>query len=311
MIIFTNSIVKMKFYRTVIVFFKILIGILLLPIGLNSCNSGNNITDMEKLQAENDSLQLYAEKSKQYINDMNSYFSSISECLDSISEQENLLLLSVNPETNKRYSKEEINQRLNLLSEILTRQRDKIRSLSDSLGMRRDTIATEGLSKMVKYLTSQLENRENQIQTLKKEITENKRNINLLKSNIKDLNTELSSVNEQNKSLSNAVVAQTQIINEGYVLMGDKKKLQQMGVMTKGSIFKKSQFDANRINLSECQSVDISKATQIPLYSKKPKVLTANPTDSYRIEDRGDIKILIINNPNKFWSLSNILVIQL
>ncbi len=278
---------------------------------LFSCNSDNSNSTVEKLQAENDSLQVYAEKSRQYIDDMNVYFSSISECLDSISEQENLLLLSVNPETNKKYSKEEIKQRLNLLSDILVRQREKIKSLSDSLNNRKDTLATDGLSKMVKFLTAQLEERENQIQTLRKEISENKRSITLLKTNIKNLSSELSSVNEQNKNLVNAVMEQTQIINEGYILIGDKKKLQQMGVMTKGNLFKKSKLNVNNINLSLCQPVDISKATQIPLNSTKPKILTANPADSYKIEDRGDAKILIINNPNKFWSLSNILVIQL
>jgi len=278
---------------------------------LFSCNSDNNESTVEKLQAENDSLQVYAEKSKQYIDDMNLYFSSISECLDSISEQENLLLLSVNPETNKKYSREEIKQRLNLLSDILVRQRERIKSLSDSLSNRKDPLATDGLSKMVKFLTAQLEERENQIQTLRKEISENKRSITLLKTNIKDLNSELSSVNEKNKNLVNAVMEQTQIINEGYILIGDKKKLQLMGVMTKGNLFKKSKLNANSINLSQCQPVDISKATHIPLNSKKPKILTANPADSYTIEDRGDTKILIIHNPNKFWSLSNILVIQL
>lgn len=276
-----------------------------------SCNSDNGKSKEEILRAENDSLQIYVEKSRRHINDMNSYFSSISECLDSISEQENILLLSMNPETNKKYSKEEIKTRLNLLSDILVRQREKIKSLSNSLYNSKDTIVSDGLSKMVKFLTTQLEERENQIQALKKEVTENKRNINLLKNNINDLNTELSSLNEENKSLANAVVKQTQIINEGYIIIGDKKRLHQLGILTKGNIFKKSQLNADNINLSNCQLVDISKATQIPLNSRKPKILTANPTDSYKIETSGDTKVLTITNPTKFWSLSNILIIQL
>lgn len=290
---------------------KYFIIILVSILGLYSCNTNDKNVILERLQAENDSLKIDAEKSRIYIDDMNSYFSSISECLDSISEQESLLLLSVNPETNERYSKAEINQRLNLLSDILIRQREKIKCLSDSLSSNGDTVATEGLTKMVRFLTAQLENRENQIKTLKKEINENKKSINILKSNIEDLSSELSLVSEQNKSLEKAVIEQTQIINEGYILIGDKKSLQQMGVMTKGSVFEKSKLDANNVNLSQCQAVDISKATQIPLNSKKPKILTANPSDSYKIEDSGDVKILIITNPNKFWSLSNLLVIQL
>lgn len=275
-----------------------------------SCDSKDE-SSMDKLMMENDSLKVVADKSRQHIEEMNIYFTSISECLDSISEQENLLLLSVNPETNKRYSAKEIKERLNLLSEILERQRMKIKSLSEVITNQQDTVSGKGLAKMVAFLSAQLEEKEKQIFALRKEISDNKRSISALRSDIDRLNTELTSANDLNTTLTTAVIEQTKIINEGYVIIGDKKKLQQLGVLTKGNLFKKSQLNANNINLSACQSVDISKVVQIPLNSKKPKILTANPADSYTIEDNGKSKILVIKNPNKFWSLSNILVVQL
>lgn len=50
--------------------------------------------------------------------------------------------------------------------------------------------------------------------------------------------------------------------------------------------------------------------TTIPTHSKKAKILTNMPADSYTIEDYDGLKTIKVTNPEKFWSLSNYLVIQ-
>ncbi len=82
--------------------------------------------------------------------------------------------------------------------------------------------------------------------------------------------------------------------------------------MIKGNLLKKAKFNADNVNLGNCETVDISKVRNIPLNSKKPKILSPVPSGSYKIvENQDGGKILVINDPTSFWSLSNILVIQL
>lgn len=48
----------------------------------------------------------------------------------------------------------------------------------------------------------------------------------------------------------------------------------------------------------------------INLVSKKAKIHTNHPADSYEFSDSGGRKMLLIVDPDKFWSLTNYLVIQ-
>lgn len=276
------------------------------------CGKKEDTAAIEKLQSERDSLLQVSNLQNQKIENMNTYFTEISDCIDSISEQEQILLVSVNPETNRKYSSAEMRQRLKLLSEILTRQRERIKSLTDSLYHTNDSSGYKRISKMVDYLSQQLDIKEHRINSLLAEINTKNKDIAQLTSNINALKSEVSEVNKKNEILSTAVVSQTKMLNEAYVLIGDKKKLQEIGILTKGNLLKKSKFNPDNVNLGYCETVDISKERNIHLNSKKPKILSPVPSGSYKIvENQDGGKTLEINDPKTFWSLSNILVIQL
>ena len=56
---------------------------------------------------------------------------------------------------------------------------------------------------------------------------------------------------------------------------------------------------------------DQRSLTSLPLHSKKAKVLTSQPSDSYQIvNDANGMKVLNITNPEKFWATYKYLVIQ-
>lgn len=57
--------------------------------------------------------------------------------------------------------------------------------------------------------------------------------------------------------------------------------------------------------------IDIRTDKEIKLYSKSAKLLTNHPEGSYSlVKDAKGQYILKITNPNKFWSVSRYLVIQ-
>lgn len=299
----------MKLNRSIVINVSV---ILILSIITGGCSNGSSQNEFSRLEQQRDSLALAASNSQKQLDDMNNYFMSISECLDSITEQEKVLLVSVNRETNQRYSRQEMRHRIMMLADIISRQKEKIRNLTDSISHSKDSTKYNSLSRMVAFLSEQLDEKEAQINKLKLEINDKNKSIAELTANVDELLDEITEVNEQNANLSEAVVQQTKLLNEAYILIADKKELQNMGLLSKGNIFKKTKFNKDQLNTSLCQKVDITKIHEIPLDSKKPQILTAAPEGSYELRKREmSSTILVIVDPTAFWSLSNVLVIQL
>ncbi len=63
-------------------------------------------------------------------------------------------------------------------------------------------------------------------------------------------------------------------------------------------------------DMSYFTSADRRTLTEIPTHSKKAKIKTSQPADSYSIVDQGGQKVIKITNPDKFWQLSNFLVVE-
>lgn len=57
-------------------------------------------------------------------------------------------------------------------------------------------------------------------------------------------------------------------------------------------------------------TADKRTLTSIPTHAKKAQILTNQPQDSYEIIDENGLKTIKIINADKFWSLTNYLVIQ-
>lgn len=278
-----------------------------------SCGDTESRQQIDRLQHERDSLLSLADSTSRQLNQVTDYFDSIAMYIDSISLQESLMLVSIDPETNRRYTKAEMRQRLETLANTIARQRERIRLLTDSLNatnINRDKL--ESLSSMVVYLSNQLDQKEATVKQLMAELNTKNNTILNLTTSYNRVQSQLADANAMNEVLSTAVVEQSDMINETYLLVGDKKYLQSLGVMSKGGFLKKSKFNAGDIDLSKCQRVDMRQLRELPLNSKNPKILTAVPSGCYHWATGGSgTKTLVIDNPTSFWSLSNVLVIQL
>ena len=107
-----------------------------------------------------------------------------------------------------------------------------------------------------------------------------------------------------------ALQAKDDQINEGFVKMGPKSELKKLGLLSGGSLLKKSKVDYDNMDKKLFQRIDIRKTQRIEIPFKKAKILTAVPSDSYSMEQRDDYNYLIITNVERFWSVSNYLIIQ-
>lgn len=276
---------------------------------LPACSDGNDAATA-RLLADRDSLRSLAELNQQKLEEMTGFFNSVSECLDSITDQEKLLTGTVDMETNRRYSKAEIKRRLEQLSDIVNRQRQKISALSDSLAHSANLSQIVSLQQTIQFLNAQLQAKESQIKNLQKELADKNLNIARLNSNVSTLMEEVTNLSEQNDNLNKAVEVQTEVINECYVLIASKSQLENMGIV-KGGFLRKTQYNPGNVNLNQCQKVDIRHFNNVPVNSKKPKIITPVPSSSYSFYGSGESKTLVISDPAAFWSLSNVLIIQL
>ena len=99
-------------------------------------------------------------------------------------------------------------------------------------------------------------------------------------------------------------------LNTGWYVVGTKGQL-----MEKGLVFKKGFFDdgdmSENVDKSLFKKVDIHELNEIILDSRKAKLVTTHPSESYEfIKMKKKVYRLVINNPEKFWSVSKFLIIE-
>jgi hypothetical protein len=260
----------------------------------------------ELLQQKVDSLQTALHERNGDFDRLNEFLLVVSDGLDSIAVQENGLLVR-NPES-PLPSRAEMKKGLQNLKETLKEQRERIASMENELANSKGDVRR--LKGLINALKQQIEQKDAQISELLLQLEQS--NIS-----IEQLTTRVGSLTQQNvqqevkiAEQEEVLVQQDQLLNEGYVKVGSKKELKAAGLLVGGGLFSKKKVDMSAIDKSVFQKVDIRQVTEIPIASKKPKLLTPAPADSYHFETEGNTSTLIIDNPTRFWSVSSFLIVQ-
>lgn len=172
----------------------------------------------------------------------------------------------------------------------------------------------------------------NQNAVLNKTITQLKQRLESQDKKIADLETQLASAREEITNLSNQVTeTQEQVktetaakeqaqaeaaasdaaANTVYYAIGTNKELKKNGLLEKKFLGQTKVLKGDEINLGYFTKVDKRNLKSIPTNSKKVKIWTSVPQESYRIVENADkTKTINILNPNEFWKYSPYLVIQ-
>lgn len=258
--------------------------------------------DVSGIVAERDSIKEASVRQQQELDNLNAFVGAVSNGLDSIAMQEGFIRTR-NPE-GPAMTREQMKKSLAELADLLARQRSRIAQLEDSLKIR--STGTEGLHKIVGFLNQQLETKEKVINQLRAELNNKNTNIAKLQSKISTLNENIEKLDKKSQVQQQALVAQSDMMNECYMKIGTKKQLKQAGIM----VGKK--LNAGGLIPDNFVRVDIRQLRELILKSKKPKILTTMPQSSYCIVRNSDgTSLLTITDPSLFWSSSNYLVISL
>jgi len=258
----------------------------------------------KELQARNDSLMNQTVQKDEAINDFIRSINDIQGTLDTIKMKENIINLSTGKSGELKVSaKEQIRDDITTIYNLMLKNKKELASLTSKL--RASGMKVAELEKLVSHLKKDISDKNTEIENLRDKLA--KLNINIEAANLK-LDTLTNVVKEQGQQLnqqSQVISRQEAALNTAYYIIGTEKELKKNKVIAGGDKiipdFNKSLFT----------KIDIRKTLEIPVLSKKAKVLSNHPTSSYKLNgDKKMIQALQILDYKAFWINSRYLIIM-
>ncbi len=164
------------------------------------------------------------------------------------------------------------------------------------------------LKKAIATLKSQIDEQEMTISSLRTSLADAKIEIESLNRDINLLTERVDSVNVEKENIENQLTNELNIV---FYALGNKNELKEHKLIETGFL-RKTKVLPGDFEESYFTKVDKRTLSQLPLLSKKAKIITNQPDDSYTIDTQENgLKVLNITDPDRFWAISNFLVIQI
>lgn len=266
---------------------------------MTGCKDGKNAPGLASVQ-QTDSLNDVIVQKDSEINEMMGTLNDIEEGFRLINEAENRVALLKNGEGTSK--KQNLKENIQFIAERMKQNRELIAKLQKQLES--STLKGGQLKKTIDNLTAQLEEKDKQLLALREELDKKDIHISELDETIGNLNTNVSNLSADNQQKAETINAQDKQLNTAWYVFGTKKELKGQHILEGGKVMN------GNFNKNYFTKVDIRNTTEIKLYSKSAKLLTAHPASSYSLtHDASKQYVLRITNPQIFWSTSKYLVV--
>lgn len=266
---------------------------------MTGCKDGKNAPGLASVQQTDSLNDVIAQKDSE-INEMMGTLNDIEEGFRLINEAENRVALLKNGEGASK--KQNLKENIQFIAERMKQNRELIAKLQKQLES--STLKGGQLKKTIDNLTAQLEEKDKQLLALREELDKKDIHISELDETIGNLNTNVSNLSADNQQKAETINAQDKQLNTAWYVFGTKKELKGQHILEGGKVMN------GNFNKNYFTKVDIRNTTEIKLYSKSAKLLTAHPASSYSLtHDASKQYVLRITNPQIFWSTSKYLVV--
>lgn len=266
---------------------------------MTGCKDGKNAPELASVQQTDSLNDVIAQKDSE-INEMMGTLNDIEEGFRLINEAENRVALLKNGEGTSK--KQNLKENIQFIAERMKQNRELIAKLQKQLES--STLKGGQLKKTIDNLTAQLEAKDKQLLALREELDKKDIHISELDETIGNLNTNVSNLSADNQQKAETINAQDKQLNTAWYVFGTKKELKGQHILEGGKVMN------GNFNKNYFTKVDIRNTTEIKLYSKSAKLLTAHPASSYSLtHDASKQYVLRITNPQIFWSTSKYLVV--
>ncbi len=227
----------------------------------------------------------------------------ITDGMNQIKDLEKILGSTNDLTAESQSRKDQIRNDMYSIQQALQERRERLAELEKKLKSSQGYNAT--LQKTIDNLKAEIATQETTISTLRNDLAAAKIQIADLGTKVDSLSTTVASVTEEKVKAQEETQNVTNELNTCYYAI----ELKEAKIIETGFLRKTKLLQAD-FQQSYFTKADKRTMTVIPTQSKKAKILTNMPSDSYVIEDEGDTKVIKVTNPERFWSLSNYLVIQ-
>lgn len=266
---------------------------------VTGCKDGKNSPESTNVHLADSLNEVIAQRDSE-INDMMGTFNEVQEGLRQISEAEGRVALAKSGEGAS--SKQKMKEDIQFIAAQMKKNKELIAQLQKKL--EGSSLNATQLKKTIEGLQAQLVEKEKQLQTLREELDKKDIHIMELDESVNNLNTNVSNLKNESQKKTETINAQDKQLNTAWYVFGTKKELKGQRILENGKVMN------GNFNKNYFTKIDIRNTTEIKLYSKSAKLMTAHPSSSYTlVRDANKQYTLRITNPHIFWSTSKYLVV--
>ena len=279
---------------------KILI-IISCAIAFGACDKFGGKQDA--ILQERDSLQRIINEKDMELDDILSTFNEVQEGIRRINEAEGRVTIAeTGPESAS--TKEVIRDNMDFIKEAMQQNRDMIAQLEEKL--KNSSIKGTKMQETIKHLQAQIEAQAARIQELEASLAEKEALIESQGEAIAGLSNNVASLTEDNRVKAEKMQQQDKELNSAWFVFGTKSELKEQKILEKGDVLKSGNFNKDYFT-----KIDIRYDKDIKFYSKSAQLLSTHPAGTYQlVKDKQGQYELHITDPQKFWSVSKYLVVQ-
>jgi chromosome segregation ATPase len=282
--------------------------ILLLSVCVALLSSCGNMGKNDAMKSQNDSLSQVLAQRDAELNGIMEAFNEIQDGFRMINEAESRVDLETGA-VEGRSNVQKIKDDIVFIMEKLDANRKRIAELEEQL--KNSRYASSQLKTTIANLNKELLAKTQQIETLQAELASKNIRIAELDDAIVGLTQHVNDLVAENKAKSATVATQDKALNAAWFVFGTSSELKEQKIVSKKFLQKKKVLESDDFNKEYFTQIDIRTDKLIMLYSPEAELLTSHPVGSYEFQknEKGQLALLI-TNPNKFWSVSRYLVIE-
>lgn len=280
---------------------------LLTLLTLSACNGGKSEEQLaEEARAEATREELAAAVADR--DQLLSLVSEINQGMDQIKQLENILTVSNNIPGETTGQRDQITADIAAIQKALQDRREKLAELEKKLN--NSSLTNNNLRKTIESLRAQIDSQTQEIATLKENLGEAKARIGELGAAVDSLNLAVTTVSDERNLAQEESVNLANELNTCYYAIGSKSELKDKNIIETGFL-RKTKIMKGEFDQSFFTTADKRTLSRLALHSKKAEIMTNHPEGSYLLNDEGGQKVLVITNPDGFWSLTNYLVVKI
>ena len=274
---------------------------------LTACN--NKPSDAEATdEAVQDASRVELERAITDRDSLLSLVNEISADMDQIKRLENILNVTNASSGETSSQRSQIRSDISAIQQTLEQRRNQLADLEAKLN--KSGLTNANLRKTIETLRNQIDTQAAEIETLRANLNDANAKIGALNTKVDELNSTVDTITGERDAAQLKSVELSNELNTCYYVIASSKELKEHKILETGFL-RKSKLLKGNFDQSFFTTGDKRNMRTLSLHSKKAKVLTNQPANSFEIVDVNGQKVLNILNPDLFWSLSNYLVIEI